>query len=59
MIAVVLLTPIIALGLVLLLEHIEEWAFDRDERITVARRRAPRSPSPAPTRSATVARNMP
>lgn len=58
MIAVVLLTPIIALGLVLLLEHIEEWAFDRDERITVARRRAAGA-SPAPTRSATVARNMP
>jgi hypothetical protein len=56
MIAVVLLTPIIGLGLILLLAYVERWALDNDER-------SPAGPpaagmSPAPPRSAAAVRNV-
>lgn len=56
-IVAVFLAPLVGLGLIMLLEHVERWAFDNDERITAARRRAAVR-SPVPARSATAARNL-
>ena len=58
MIALVLLTPIIGLGLILLLEHVERWAFDNHDLVIAARPRAAGA-RPAPTRSSAAARNVP
>lgn len=56
-IVAVFLAPLVGLGLIMLLEHVERWAFDNDELITAARRRAAVM-STVPTRSASAARNL-
>lgn len=36
-IVAVFLAPLVGLGLIVLLEHVEEWAFQNDQRIDAAR----------------------